>query len=163
MFEMSDSDFRTQLQAALGADFREDFEVALNALYENCASHQRMALRELAKSGRLKPLMPWRNATDFFRSDLTRQQRLRRALLALSMSGISNDYRDDILTLGWCYHNARLFGWEPEQLFGDVGRMSDESVAKFLRDFLRRRPEDLSLSAFGLRIEQTAAGPVAEL
>ena len=162
MDSLSDDEFQDRLNQVRAISHREDFEEGLFGLYENGTTAQREQLRKLKISEQLVPTMPWKNPSDYFRGDLSRQQKLRRILISLSLSGLSNDVREDLRGLAYCYHNAAFVGFQPEALFEEVAEMSGVEVAKFLRDFLGRAPNNRSLEAFGLRIENTAEGTEAQ-
>src|SRR6476469_10611521 len=74
---MMDVEFRQRVEALKSISYREDFEASLYDLYASCEAGHRDVLRSDLKAGRLKSPMAWKNPTDYFRSDLTPEQKCR--------------------------------------------------------------------------------------
>jgi hypothetical protein len=92
-----ETEFANRMEALAGIPFREDFEIALCDLYRVAMSSQRATIREMAKSGTWQRAKPWRNPQDYDRPDLTREQKMRQHLIAMSIRDGGKDYRDDSL------------------------------------------------------------------
>src|SRR5437762_3062176 len=88
---MIESEFQQRVWALGNVPFREDFQTAFYNLYVSISSAQRAALREKFKRGELLPPKTWRNPTDYQRSDLTREQRMRQNLIAMLIQDGSPD------------------------------------------------------------------------
>lgn len=159
---MTESEFQRYLSRLRTAKFREDFETALFALYTGCEPAQRAAFRRDLTAGKLQPPTAWRNPTDYFRSDLTREQRLRQSLIRMSIAGRSGDYREDLCALAYIYHNLLLLKLNADGILEDVAHLSDEDFGELVRAFTRRQPMDKSLEAFNLKVFETPDGPVAD-
>lgn len=157
-----DSEFEKRIAALTGISFREDFEAALYDLYQAATPAQRAAIRQATKAGSLQPPKHWRNPTDYNRADLTREKRQRQRLVAMSISEGGVDYRDDLMSIAYCYHNLKLMGIDADQVLEELAQLSGPHFANLVLGFVRRSPDQKSLKAFGLEIEQTPAGPVAE-
>lgn|GEM_PF-6800661 len=104
---------------------------------------------------------PWRNPSDYDRSDLTRRQRMREQLIAMSIRDGGADYRDDLMSIAYCYHNLLLLGDDADAFLLKVAEMSATKFANLLRGFVERSPESKSPHKFGLKIEQRQDGPAA--
>jgi hypothetical protein len=159
---MTDSDFQHALLSLRDLPFREDFEAALYDLYRDATSAQQAKLRAGHNADTLGGSKTWRNPADYNRSDLTREQRIRQNLMAMSLRDGAPDYRDDLMSIAYCYHNLALLGLNANATLDEIARISGPTFAVLVRGFLRRSPEDMSLEAFGLRIQQTPDGTVAE-
>lgn len=104
---------------------------------------------------------PWRNPTDYDRSDLTRRQKMTQQLMAMSIRDGGRDYRDDLMSIAYCYHNLLLLGDDADSMLQEVAEMSAPGFGKLLRGFVARSPESKSAEKFGLKIEQRPDGPAA--
>jgi hypothetical protein len=93
---MPEPEFAARIAALESIPFREDFETALCDLYRAATPAQRAIIRQAVKIGRWQPSKPWRNPQDHDRSDLTREQRMRQNLIAMSIRDGGCDYRDDL-------------------------------------------------------------------
>lgn len=159
---MTSSEFQERTASLANTLYREDFEATLYDLYTRCEATQRARLRHDFRTGALQAPRAWRNPADYFRSDLTREQRFRRLLLQTSIAGLRDDYRDDLCELAYCYHNLMFLGLNADSVFEEVAELSDPEVADFLRGFMHRPPADKSMEAFGLVVVQTPDGPMAD-
>ena len=79
----------------------------------------------------------------------------------MSIRDGSGDYRDDLMSIAYCYHNLLLLGDDADAVLLEVTEMSAQGFANLLRGFVERSPESKSLEAFALKIEQRPDGPVA--
>lgn len=158
---MTDAEFQNRLSSIESLPFREDFRSALYDLYSNAMASQRATIRERHQAGIIESQKPWRNPTDFGRSDLTRRQRIWQHLIAMSIRDGGPDYRDDLMSIAYCYHNLLLLGEDADSVLLEVAEMSAPGFADLLRGFVERSPELKSLEAFALKIEQGPDGPVA--
>lgn len=156
---MTDAEFQNGVTRLKSVSYREGFESAFYDLYTTCESAQRAQLRNSVRTGAIRPPRAWRNPTDYFRIDLTREQRCRRSLLRMSINGLSDDYRDDLCELAYCYHNLALLGLDADSILEEVADLSDPEVAGFLKGFIHRTPKDKSMEAFGLVVVQMPDGP----
>src|SRR5271157_3378465 len=102
--EMTDAEFQEALSSLRQLPFREDFEAALFDLYRTATPTQRDKLRDGYKADKLGGSTTWRNPADYFRSDLTREQRMRQGLIARSLMDGTGDFRDDLISIAYCYH-----------------------------------------------------------
>jgi hypothetical protein len=156
---MTDLDFNDGLAELRRTRYREDFETAMYELCMACTIEQCRVLRNEVKDRRLWSSKPWRNPTDYDRSDLTWEQRLRRGVAAWAVrDGDFEDSRDDLCALAWLYHNLVLSGVNADARLEEISERADPSVAKLIRGFINRRPAGKSMEAFGLYVEQTPDG-----
>jgi hypothetical protein len=159
---MTDQDFNDQLAELHRIRYREDFETVLYDLCMACTIEQCRVLRDEVKDRRLWSSKPWRNPTDYDRSDLTWEQRLRREVAAWAVrDGNFEDSRDELCSLAWLYHNLVLRGISADTLLEEVSERTDPRVAKLIRDFITRLPAEKSMEAFLLYVENTPDGPKA--
>lgn len=134
----------------------------MHRLYAAATSQQRAILREAHQAGELDGPKIWRHPTDYNRSDLTREQQLRRTLIAMSIRDGGCDERDDLMSIAYCYHNLTLLSVDGDAVLEKIAEISAPKFAGTLRGFLRRTPQEKSLHAWRLKIEQTPNGPVAD-
>jgi hypothetical protein len=159
---MTDQDFNNRLAELRLTSYREDFETALYELCMACTIEQCGVLRNEVKDRSLWSSKPWRNPTDYDRSDLTSEQRLRRGVADWAVrDGNFEDFRDELCSLAWLYHNLILSGVNADARLQEVSKRADPNVAKLIRGFINRRPADKSMTAFRLYVEQTPDGPKA--
>jgi hypothetical protein len=157
---MNEAEFNAHLEELRRIEFREDYERALYDLCMSCKIEQCLALRGVVSDRKLWHSKPWRNAADFDRSDLSREDRLKRCIAAwVVMDGVSGDFRDDLCALAWQYHTLLVNGRDADALFRDVARRCDPRIAKLIVQFIDRNPANKSLEAFRLCVEQTPDGP----
>jgi hypothetical protein len=90
---MTDWEYDERVSSLANLPFHEDFETALCALYSVASSVQRARLREAYKADTLRGSKTWRNPTDYGRSDLDREQRMRERLIAMSIRDGGPDYQ----------------------------------------------------------------------
>ena len=159
---MTDAQFEKALTTLRELPFREDVEAALQDLYKNAAPAQRVSLRHACKQDNLCGSKPWRNPADYDRSDLTREQRMRQRLLAMSIQDGGKDYRDDLMSIAYCYHNLTLLGVDADGELEELATMSAPNFANLLLNFVRRIPQEKSMKSFGLKMKHTPQGPTAE-
>src|SRR5258706_6773348 len=160
MPQMTDQDFNDRLAELRLTSYREDFETVLYELCTACTIEQCRVLRDEVKDRRLWSSKPWRNPADYERSDLTWEQRLRRGVADWAVLDPNfEDSRENVLSLAWLCHNLILSGVSADALLEEVSERADPNVAKFIRDFIKRRPAEKSMKAFGLYVEQTPDGP----
>jgi len=105
---MTDEDFHNAIASLRAFPFREDFEAGIYDLYKNANSSQRFELRRAWNADTLGGSKTWRNPADFSRSDLTREQRVRQSLIAMSIRNGGDDYRDDLMSIAYCYHTPSI-------------------------------------------------------
>ena len=79
----------------------------------------------------------------------------------MSIRGPGRDFRDDLRSLAYCYHNLALLGLNADAILKGVAQISPPDFAQLLWGFIEREPEEKSLQAWGLHIVQTPKGPVA--
>ena len=157
---MTDVEFEQNLTELRNIEFREDYERALYDLCLTCTVDQCKTLRGLMSDRKLWHSKPWRNPTDYFRTDLSWDDQLKRGLAQWCiMDGGSPDFRDDLRGLAKHYHSLLVSGSDPDTLFRDVASRCEPRVAKLILGFIDRRPEDKSMEAFHLHVEQTPEGP----
>ncbi|MDB5333037.1 MAG: hypothetical protein JWP03_4188 [Phycisphaerales bacterium] len=159
---MTDAEFQQGLSSLEGMIYREDFETALCDLYASSEPAHRIVLRQDLTAGVLQKPTAWRYPTAYFRSDLTREQRIQQLLIRMSIAGGSTDYREDLRELAYCYHSLLLLGLDADAIFETIAQLSDLKFGRFVRAFLSRPPENKSVEAFGLTIVQTPDGPVVD-
>lgn len=101
---------------------------------------------------------PKRLACSFNETHTCRERAI--ALLAYEaiMDLRHSDPRDELMTLAVVYHGCLAVGIDPKNLFGEVASVSSPRTARFLRDFIKRSPEDKSLEAFMLIVEKNVNG-----
>ena len=126
---MTNAEFQQELTRLKGTIYREDFETALCDLYTVCEPAHRIELRHDVTAGMLKKPTAWRFPTAYFRSDLTREQRIQQSLVQMSITGGSTDYREDLCELAHCYHNLPLLGLDADAIFERVAQLSDPILA----------------------------------
>lgn len=159
---MTDAEFKDRLDELQRIEFREDYERALYELSTSCTVEQCGPLRDRVSDRKLWHSKPWRNPTDYDRSDLSWPEKLNRGVAKWIVSdGHSKDFRDDLCDLAWHYHNLLLSGLDADQVFRNTAQRCDPRVAKLICDFVNRKPVDKSMRAFHLYIEQTSEGPRA--
>lgn len=158
---MTDAEFQSRLSSIEALPFREEFKTALYDLYSSATPSQRALVRERHQAGVLESQKPWRNPTDYDRADLTRRQRMREQLIAMSIRDGGADYRDDLMSIAYCYHNLLLLGDDADAFLLEVAEMSGPRFANLLTGFVERSPESKSTEKFGLKVEQRPDGPVA--
>jgi len=159
---MDDKEFETAVSSLRDIPFREDFEAALYELYKASSTKQRTDLRARYRSDNLNGSKTWRNPADYDRSDLTREQKMRQVLICMSIQDGGRDYRDDLRSIAYCYHNLALLGVDADAVVEELAGMSGPRFAELVFGFVRRAPAEKSAAKFGLKIEQTPSGPVAE-
>lgn len=158
---MTEFEFQAQLTILNGLSFREDFEAALCELYLAANPTQRDTLRVTTKSSDLQLSKPWKNPTDYDRSDLTREQFLRQSLILLSIADGTGAYRDDLLSIAYCYHNLLLIGVDAEAFLNEIADISGPAFGNWVLNFVNRSSEGKSLQQWGLKIVSTSSGLVA--
>ncbi len=158
---MTDAEFQFRLSSIETLQFREDFKSALYDLYSSATLSQRAVVRERHQAGVLESQKPWRNPTDYDRFDLPRPQRVREQLIAMSIRDGGADYRDDLMSIAYCYHNLLFLGDNADAGLREVAEMSAPRFGKLVRGFVTRSPKDKSMEAFALKIEQKPDGPAA--
>ena len=158
---MTDAEFQSRPSSVEAFPFREEFKTALYDLYSSATPSQTAFVRKRHQSGVMEGQKPWRNPTDYNRSDQTRRQRTKEQLISMSIRDGGADYRDDLMSVAYCYHNLLLLGGDADAFLLEVAEMSAPGFAKLLRGFVERPPESKSLEAFALRIEQRPDGPAA--
>jgi hypothetical protein len=159
---MMDEEFHTAIASLRALPFREDFEAGLYDLYKIVNSSQRFELRLAWKANTLGGPKTWRNPVDFERSDLTREQRMRQSLIRMSIQNGGRDFRDDLMSIAYCYHNLILLSVDADAELEELAKISAPNFAHLLRGWVRRSPVDKSPESFKLKIEQTPDGPVAD-
>jgi len=144
---MDDEEFRRRLGVALEDARRDGGFLRLAALYRKGTPAQ----RDLVRSA-WTPRHGWKlpSLTDFpLRNPLPHARRLAAHLLFDSIENLRMDARDTLVGLCAVYHVALKMGLNPRALFEDAASVSTPEFAKLLADFLRRKPEDMTLAAFG--------------
>lgn len=68
------------------------------------------------------------------------------------------DPRDKLVGLAVIYHSCLHAGLDPAEEFEKVASIASADMARLLRDFIGRRPEDKSLKAFMLKVVRNADG-----
>jgi hypothetical protein len=149
---MNDSEFQVAVLALAKFQFREEFESALSGLYRRATESQRFRLREGYNRKTLGEPTVWRNPADYGRSDLTREQRLWKILLEMSLQETSPDYRDDLMAIAFCYHNFALMGVDADAVLAEVAGLSGPEFAKLVVEFIHRSPVDKGPEAFALKL-----------
>jgi len=158
---MTYAEFQSRLSSIEALPFREEFKTALYDLYSSATPSQRAVVRQRHQAGAIESQKPWRNPSDYDRSDLTRRQRMREQLIAMSVCDGGPDYRDDLMSIAYCYHNLLLLGDDADAVLREVAEMSGPRFANLLRGFVERSPESKSPEKFGIKVEQRPDGPVA--
>lgn len=144
---MEDEEYGRRLALALEDARREGGFLRLAALYRKGTPAQ----RELVRSA-WTPRHGWKlpSLTDFpLKNPLPHAQRLATHLLFASIENLRMDWRDTLIGICAVYHIALKVGLDPKALFDDAASISAPEFAKLLADFLRRKPEDMTLAAFG--------------
>lgn len=159
--QMTESEFQAQLTILNGLTFQEDFEAALCELYLAAKPTQRDTLRAAQNSGDLQLSKPWRNPTDYDRTELSREKYLRQSLIKLSIADGTGDYRDDLLSIAFCYHNLLLIGVDAETFLKQIADISGPAFGKWILSFINRSSESKSLQQWGLKIVSTSSGLIA--
>lgn len=159
---LSTPEFETRLAALPEIPFREDFETARYDLYLAASAEQRAVMRQVTKMGTLQAPKQWRNPTDYERSDLTREQRMRRHLVFGSISEGRDDFRDDLCSIAYCYHNLALMGIDADQVLVEVAQLSGPRFANLVMGFVRRSSAQKSLKEWHLQVVQTPDGPAVD-
>jgi hypothetical protein len=160
---MPESEFVKRIAALASIPFREDFETALYDLYQAATPAQRAAIRQAEKTGRWQPSKPWRNPADYERLDLTREQRMRQHLIAMSIRDGGKDYRDDFLSIGYCYFNLAVLGVDADGVLDELAKMSAPKFAELVRRFGHHALDERTLKGWGMEIVQKPGGPVVEI
>ncbi len=158
---MTDAEFHDQVAKLREIPYREEFQTSLCNLYLDCEPSYRDQLRRGINNGDIKCPAAWRFPTAYGRSDQSREQRIHESFLMMSINGLSDDIRDDLATLGYYYNNLPLLGIHADSHFEKVAKLSDPAFAEFIRAFVKRRPWDKGLRAWGLKIVHTPDGPEA--
>ena len=70
-------------------------------------------------------------------------------LLALVVESFASDYRENAMILSLHYDAAGRIGADPARLFEEAASYARPEVARALRRFLARSPEDQSIAAMG--------------
>jgi len=91
---MTDAVFNERFAALNNIFYREEFETALYNLYQESMPTQAAIVRSAIASTAGQPRRPWKNPSDYDRSDLTPEQRLTQQLTAMSITDGGVDYRD---------------------------------------------------------------------
>lgn len=159
---MSDEEFEKRFNALSGFSFREDFEAAIYELYVASSADQRERIRGAFRAGKLEGPSQWKNPTDYERADLTRNERIRRRLILLSIRDGTDDFREDLWGIAHSYHNLLLRGVDADRLLNEIADLSAPKAAELFRGFVRRKPEEKSLKAWALQIVQMPDGPIAD-
>jgi hypothetical protein len=158
---MTDSEFQSRL-AALGAlQYREDHQTALCDLYTSAAPQQRGFIRTAYRSGTIHPPKSWRNPTDYDRSDLPREKLLRESLILNSIVDGGDDYRDDLLSIAYLYHNLLLLDLDADAILRNLAELSAPKFAQLLLNFADRTPSEKAAKNWGLKCIQSPNGPIA--
>jgi len=76
------------------------------------------------------------------------RQRLLEGLAALIIEDYRVDWRDNLTRLAPLYDAATKIGVSPDELFIEAASLADNSVARAITEFTKRKPEDKSLEAF---------------
>lgn len=157
---MTDGQFHKALASLRDLPFREDYQAALFDLYTASNSAQRVELRAASQAGAIdSSKKAWRNPTDYTRSDLTREQRMRQRLLGMSIHDGGDDYRDDLMSIAHCYHNLAVLGVDADAVLEEVAELSGPKFAGLVREFVRRSPQAKSAEVWCLKIVETPDGP----
>ena len=159
---MTEVEFQNSVKSLREIPFREDFEAVLIELYSKVTPAQRDVLRDRYTADRLGGSTTWKNPGDYFRSDLTREQRAGQWLMLASIREGGPDYRDDLMSIAHCYHNLALRGLDAGAVLEKIATMSGPRFGSLMRGFVTRPSAGKSMEAFGLTVEQTPDGSVAD-
>lgn len=153
---MNDQLFQTSLSRIEKVSDRKKAFFDLCALYGQANTDQRSRLRTAWPMKRRwsLPLARTLLITDAYSSE----QRVRAKLILLSLYESQSDFREDLIEMSAVYHCAVRIGLDPQRLFEEIARLSGEKIARHLRDFCHRLPEDRDIKAFGYHEEQTPDG-----
>jgi hypothetical protein len=153
---MNDQLFQTSLAMIEKASDRKKAFFDLGVLYGQANAEQRRRLRAAWPMKRQWsiPLSRTLLITDPYSS----QQRVRARLMLFSLQGSQSDVREELIEMSALYHCAARIGLDPQQLFKEIARLSGEEMARHLRDFCHRWPEDRDIKAFGFHEEHTPDG-----
>ena len=162
VYRMNDEAFQQTVASLRNTPFREDFLSALCDLYTSASQSQRAQIRSGFQADGLCGTTAWRNPTDYERSDLIREQRMRQRLVLLSIQDGGDDYRDDFIAIAHCYHNLAVRGVDADVVLRETAAMSAPKFASVVLNFVNRPPKGKSAEAFGLYIIQTPDGPIAD-
>ena len=159
---MIDTEFQKLALSLRDLPFREDFEVALYDLYRSANPVQRAELRTAYHADSLGGSKIWRNPADYFRTDLNREQRMRQILLAMSLKEETDDYREDLLSIAYCYHNLAMLGVDADAVLEEIAEISGPRFGSLILGFARRSTAEKSPKLFGLKTEQSPHGSVVD-
>jgi len=85
--------------------------------------------------------------------------RIKDGLAAVLLEGERDDWRESVIVLSLLNDAAKKIGTDPLQLFEDAARMAPNlPSSETIREFPRRKPEDLAIEAMGYRISTTSDG-----
>lgn len=153
---MNDQLFQTSLARIEKASDRKKAFFDLCALYEQANAEQRGRLRAAWPMKRRWSLPLAR--TLLITNTYSSEQRVRAKLILLALQESQSDVREDLIEMSAVYHCAARIGLDPQRLFEEIARLSGEEMARHLRDFCHRLPEERELKAFGYYEEQTSDG-----
>jgi len=82
---------------------------------------------------------------------LDAQERIEARLVCHAINGSEHNVREILMDLCFCYHAGLRAGLDAFSLFETAAAISDAETSCLIHSFLRRKPEDKSLWAFGVR------------
>jgi len=151
---MTESEFQERLKKLDAIEFREEFETELYRLYEQAGADDRKHLRETAAAGAFMKPRPWKNPTDYDRADLSLEQRVQQGMIRLSLHDGTGDYRDDLLTLAWCYNNLMHLSHDADAYLKRIADLSSEKIATAINQFVQRPPSEKDPESWGLKLNK---------
>jgi hypothetical protein len=80
----------------------------------------------------------------------------------MSISNGGRDYRDDLMSIAYCYHNLAFLGVDADAVLERIAEISAPKFRELVREFSRRSPQEKSLKAWHLEVEHTPDGPVVD-
>ena len=85
--------------------------------------------------------------------------RIKDGLAAVLLERERYDWRDNVIVLSLLNDAAKKIGTDPLMLFGDAARLAPNlPSSETIREFPRRKPEDLAIEAMGYRISMASDG-----
>ena len=85
--------------------------------------------------------------------------RIKDGLAAVLLEGERADWRENVIVLSLLNDAAKKIGTDLLPLFEDAARMApDLPSSQTVREFPRRKPEDLAIEAMGYRISMASDG-----
>lgn len=97
-----------------------------------------------------------------YKWDYNTPEKLRAALVRFASKAVSDDFRNDLMSLAWYYHTAILLEMNADILLRNIAMDAHPTKAAMLQAFADRDPQNKSMQAFALRIVTDDNGTYVE-